>query len=254
MATTLPEAASQRHRAPRVPASIETGVAAGCFALALVGFVPTYWLPLVRGEFAGTALIHFHGAVFLAWAALFWWQGTLADGGRLERHRAFGLAGIVLATSVVFVGTLAMQQRARETAQLVTTVFAVRQMMVPASAMASFAVLVGLAIARARSPGTHRRLMAVATLSLLGAPIMRLVVAAAGVQPLGPISPWMSLMPGIAVDLLLLMVLVWDWRRHGRVSPVYAWSLAGLGAMHLLRVPFSMSQPWSDFARWFAGF
>lgn len=252
MATTLSGAASPPRRATRATASIETCIAAGCLVLALVGFVPTYWLPLVRGEFAGAPLIHFHGAVFLAWAALFWWQGTLADRGRLERHRAFGLAGIALATSVVFVGTLALQQRAQEVSQLVGPAAAVGQMMVPASAMAGFAVLVGLAIAYARSTGTHRRLMAVATLSLLGAPIMRLV-AAAGLRPVGPVSPWFSLVPGIAVDLLLVMVLVWDWRRHGRVSPVYAWSLAGLGAMQLLRVPFSMSQTWSDFARWFAG-
>jgi hypothetical protein len=252
MVTTLSATASPAHRATHVPASIETCIAAGCFVVALAGFVPSYWVPLLRGEFAGSRLLHVHNVVFLAWIALLWWQGTLADRGRLERHRAFGLAGIALATAVVFVGTLVFQQRVQELAQLAGPVVATGQMMLSASAMAGFAVLVGLAIAFARNTGVHRRLMAVATLSLLGAPIMRLV-AAAGLRPTGPVSPWFSLVPGIAVDLLVLAVLVWDWRRHGRVSPVYAWSLAGLGAMQVLRVPVSMSQPWSEFARWFAG-
>lgn len=252
MATTLSGAAAPARRATPVPASIETSVAAGCFMLALAGFVPTYWVPLFRGEFAGPPLIHFHSTVFLAWTALLWWQGTLADRGRLERHRAFGLAGIALATAVVFVGTLLFQQRVQELAPLAGRAVASGQMMLSASAMAGFAVLAGLAIAFARNTGVHRRLMAVATLSLLGAPMMRLVTAA-GLRPTGPVSPWFSLVPGLAVDLLVLVVLMWDWRRHGRVSPAYAWSLAGLVALHVLRVPIAMTRAWSDFARWFAG-
>src|SRR5690606_11501188 len=134
-------------------ASIETCIAAGCFVVALAGFVPSYWVPLLRGEFAGSRLLHVHNAVFLAWIALLWWQGTLADRGRLERHRAFGLAGIGLATAVVFVGSLVFQQRVQELAQLAGPVVATGQMMLSASAMAGFAVLVGLAIAFARNTG-----------------------------------------------------------------------------------------------------
>ena len=45
--------------------------AAACVAVAVIGFSPTYWLPLVRGTLNVQPIFHVHAAVFYGWTLLF---------------------------------------------------------------------------------------------------------------------------------------------------------------------------------------
>jgi hypothetical protein len=71
-----------------------------CALVAFGGFAPTYWLQLPAGTFVGSPLVHIHGALFSIWTLLLLSQTLLVANGRLNNHRAWGLAGISLATSV----------------------------------------------------------------------------------------------------------------------------------------------------------
>src|ERR1700738_4816257 len=91
------------------PARAKTGyfyvwMAGACALIAFGGFAPTYWLQLAPGTFVGPPLLHIHGAVFSAWTLLLVSQTWLAANGRLEHHRAWGLAGIALASAMVVLG------------------------------------------------------------------------------------------------------------------------------------------------------
>ncbi len=231
--------------------SIETRMAAICLAIAVIGFLPTYWAPLARGELNRPPLIHLHGAAFFAWPLLLFWQGRLADQGRLLSHRAWGLLGISLATSMVFLGLFGAIDTATGRAARGSDVYGRMQMIVPVSAMLAFTVFVALALYFARRTALHRRLMVLATISLLGAPLARLIVFAAGVKivPGGTPPPIeVSLVPGLAVTLVALSVLLWDWRSRGLVNPTYAWGLVGLVTLALLRVPLAKTSLWQDIA------
>src|SRR5579859_1816434 len=76
-------------------------------AIAFGGFPPTYWLQLAAGTFVGPPLLHVHGALFFGWTILLLSQTALAANGQLEHHRAWGLAGIALASAMVVVGIAA---------------------------------------------------------------------------------------------------------------------------------------------------
>src|SRR5215471_19278470 len=76
-------------------------MAAACAVIAFGGFAPTYWLQLTAGTFVGPPLLHFHGALFFGWTVLLMSQTALAATGQLDHHRAWGLAGIGLASAMV---------------------------------------------------------------------------------------------------------------------------------------------------------
>ena len=79
-------------------------MAGACLVIAVGGFAPTYWLQLAPGTFVGSPLVHLHGALFTAWPVFLLLQTTFAARRRMDRHRAWGLFGISLATAMVCVG------------------------------------------------------------------------------------------------------------------------------------------------------
>ena len=68
-------------------------MAATFVAIAVIGFAPTYWVPMARGTLSVPPIVHIHGLLFFGWTLLFWAQTSLAAGGRLARHRELGAAG-----------------------------------------------------------------------------------------------------------------------------------------------------------------
>jgi hypothetical protein len=82
-------------------------MSAACLAVAFVGFLPTYWLQLPRSTFIGPPLLHLHAILFFGWILLLLSQTVLAARGQLKHHRAWGLAGVALASAMVVVGIAA---------------------------------------------------------------------------------------------------------------------------------------------------
>jgi hypothetical protein len=85
-------------------------MAAACAVVAFGGFAPTYWLQLPAGPFVGSPLVHIHGVLFSSWTLPLLSQTLLVANGRLRNHRAWGPAGISLATAMVFMGLAAAIQ------------------------------------------------------------------------------------------------------------------------------------------------
>lgn len=230
-------------------------MAYACAFIAFAGFVPTYWAPVAAGSFTGAPILHVHGLLFSAWTVLFVVQTRLVARGRLPSHRRLGMAGIALATAMLFVGLRVVAANveagiARGTAEQARA-FAI----VPTSLIVGFAVLVGAAIAFARRRDVHMRLMLVATITILPPAIARVVLlllAPEGASP-GPPPIGMTLVPAFFANLLLVAAMVHDWRRRGRPHPVYLITGAALLVVQLARVPLSGSAAWLAMAEWLFG-
>ena len=177
---------------------------------------------------------------------LFWAQTSLAAGGRLPRHRELGVVGVSVATAMCFVGvavTISSLERGsaagfgRE-----ARAFSV----VSVTAILLFAVLVAIALVNVTKPDVHKRLMLIATASLLQAGIGRwfaLFLRPPGVNPPPPVV--VTVMPGILADLLFVLGMIHDRRTRGRVHPVY-WIAGGVVvAVQVLRVPLSTTSAWT---------
>ena len=78
-------------RDPAAPRRVRTRAFAGLSALmvgiVVVGFWPSYFGPMVRGDIERPAIIQLHGVVFVGWMALLMAQVALAARGRMQLHR-----------------------------------------------------------------------------------------------------------------------------------------------------------------------
>jgi hypothetical protein len=236
-------------------------LAALCAAVAFTGFAGTYWLQLPGGTFVGSPLLHLHGLLFSAWTLFFLWQAMLIAGRRNISHRAWGLAGIALATAMVFTGIAVaidgLHYRIANGQGEAGRAFLV----VPLTAVGLFAGFVIAAMVRRRSADWHKRLMLVATANLIGAALARFFFLALsgggpGLRPgLGaPTTPTIALVPSLLAYLVIVIGMVFDWRTRGRPHPAYLWGLGISIAVLLLRMPLSGTESWSAFAGFLARF
>jgi hypothetical protein len=226
-------------------------MAGACALIAFGGFAPTYWLQLAAGTFVGSPLLHLHGLLFSAWTLLFLAQTTFVAMGRLDRHRTWGLAGISLATAMVLVGFAAADE---VLTRRLAAGFGDRARafhIVSTSMAALFGGLLVAAIGYVRRPEIHKRLMLLATISVLPPAIARVFYAinvgvGEGLRPglAGPRTVESVLMSALVADLLIVAAMTYDWRTRGRVHPAYLIGGGIIVAVQLLRAPLSTTSWW----------
>lgn len=231
-------------------------LSAACAFIGIGGFVPTYWLQVPAGTFIGTPLMHLHGLLFTTWVLLLFVQSWLIERHRYRNHRAWGLFGVALASMMVAVGiALAVRGFAREVPHYGDA--ARRFLIVPLFAMVAFPVLMAFAMIRVKQSDWHRRLVFVATASLLGAALARvfftlIVGFGPGMRPgmQAPLPVNATLIPVMLSNLVIVAGMVHDWRIRGRPHPAWIIGLVGLVTGELLRTPVSASPAWLHFTDW----
>ena len=238
--------AAQSPQARAEPHRFYMWMAYACAGIAFAGFAPTYWAPLATGSASAPAIVHLHGLLFSAWTIFFIVQTTLVSQGRVEHHRTLGLLGIALATAMLFVGIAAQIHSIRIGIEAGLENHNRAFSIVPVTIILTFAALVAAAIANIKRPEIHRRLMLVATISILPPAIARLIALGVGV-PIAPGHPpplVFSLAPSTASDLLIVIAMIYDWRTRGSPHRTYLTAGACLLAIQLIRVPLGPSAAW----------
>lgn len=250
MVATAMEAAAGR------PGRFYVGMAVTCAVTAFLGFTPTYWAPLAAGSVDEAPIVHLHAVLFSAWSLFFILQATLIASGRIAHHRAMGLAGISLATAMLFVGlaTAIHSMNVQTAAGLGDR--ARGFLIVPVTTILFFAAIIAVAVANRQRPEIHKRLIVLASIAILMAAVARLVRFALGKTDAltGPPPIEFSALPALLTDLLIVAAIVYDWRTRGRPHPVY---LIGGGlwlAIQLGRIPISKTPQWHVIAKWLAAF
>lgn len=223
-----------------------------CLAVAVLGFAPTYFLPLATGTFGAPPIVHVHGLLFFAWTLLFCAQTWLASNGRIVAHREWGLLGISIATGMVFsvFATAIFRMNQLEAMGMGRAIRAFSWVQV--SGILFFAACVALAVVTVRKPETHKRLMLLATIALLDAPIARWFMTflapppPPGASPLPPVIA--TVPPAMVADLILLAVMAYDWRTRGRPHRVYVIGGLILLAVQLTRPLIAATDQWDAMA------
>jgi hypothetical protein len=214
------------------------------FALTVfAGFSRTYFLKLHYGTPALSLLLHVHGVVFSAWVLLFAAQTTLVAARRTDLHRRLGVAGAVLAGVLLVMGTTIAILRVRGGSAPIPGVSGLAFLAVPLFDMVVFAILAGSGLALRRRLETHKRLMTLATVALMSAPLARL--------------PWVFRVGPPAffglTDLFIVAMLVYDLVTRRRVHPATVWGGLVLVASQPLRLMISGTAAWTAFAAWATG-
>jgi hypothetical protein len=224
-----------------------------CFAVAVLGFMPTYFVPLVQGQFAAPPIIHIHGLIFFGWTVLFASQTWLVASGKTPVHRTWGMLGVAWATAMVFVvfATVAVRINILSAAGYRDGALAFSWVQI--GGILLFAAIITLAIVNVKKPEMHKRLMLLGTVALLDAPIARwfLVFLAPPVPP-GEVAPppplFITVPPALVADLLIIVAMMYDWRTRGRPHPVYLFGGAAVLAYQVTRPLIGETEFWKSIA------
>ncbi len=151
-------------------------VAIAIFILGTVflGFARTFYLAGIYHTHVPNLLIAVHGTVFTAWIVLLVVQTGLVAGRRIALHRTLGLFGAVLAASMVVLGLAAATDSLARGFAPPGFPFGPRVFYAtPVFAMITFATLIGAGLWMRSNGPAHKRLVLLATITLLPAAIGR---------------------------------------------------------------------------------
>lgn len=231
--------------------------AVASFIIPVLGFVPTFWLPMAQGRLALEPFVYLHAVLFYAWTLLYMRQTWLVANGRTARHRELGIAGAALASGMLFVGLGAAISAIKRSEAAGLGLEARAFSVVPVTGVLSFVVLVAVAIAYVRKPEIHKRLMLTATAVILAPAVARWFIfflAPGDAAPQGGVATpppvFISILPAMLANCVILAGIVHDKRVLGRVHPVY-WIAGGcVLAIQILRVPMSDTAAWMRMTEW----
>jgi len=215
--------------------AMSVGIAASVF----VGFARTYYL---RSQFLSTPLpllLHVHGLVFTSWIVLFVTQTALVAGHRVDIHRRLGLAGSVLAAVLVIVGVTTAIVAARRNFAAGNE-GALIFLPTPLTDMLVFCLLAVAGIKYRRRSDVHKRLMLLATISILGAAIARWPLAIMARGPFGFFA---------VTDLFVAAVVVYDLATRRRGHPATLWGGLLIVASQPIRLAIAHTSVWLAIAR-----
>jgi hypothetical protein len=223
-----------------------SGMALAILVTVFVGFSRSFFLRPLFPEWPSPPerIFYVHGAVFTLWIAFLITQVSLVAGGRTAIHRRIGPFGAALAVAIVVLGILgALLAAARPTGFIGIPVPRLQFLAIPLFDIALFAAFVWWGIAQRLNPQSHKRLMLLATISVITPAIARWP----GVTQFGPLAFF-----GLT-DLFLVALAIWDFRSRGRLHPTTLWGGAALVVSQPLRLLASGTPVWLAFARWATG-
>jgi hypothetical protein len=222
-----------------------TGMAIAIVATVFGGFARTYYLRPYFGAPGLSPLLHLHGAIFTAWVALFLSQTVLVAANRTRIHRRLGIAGAVIAALMLIVGAATAIIRAKLVDVPAGGPPPLAFLTIPLGDILVFASLVVAGLYFRRRGDVHKRLMLLATISILPAAVARLPFAF--IQEVGPLAFF-----GLA-DLFIVVCLVFDLLARGRAHRATVWGGLVIIVSHPLRLMIGNTQVWIEFATWLTG-
>lgn len=218
-----------------------TGMSVAFLITVFAGFSRTFYL---RPYFQPQRLIPLlivHGILFSSWIALFLVQTTLVASKRTRIHRKLGVAGGVLVVLMILVGTVTAIVRAKGPSPI-PGINPLSFLTIPLGDMLVFGILVSSAFYFRNQVDTHKRLMLLATITLLPAAVARLPFAF--IQTAGPLAFF-----GLS-DLFIVPILIYDFASRGRPHRATVIGGAVMIAAQPLRLFIGSTHAWLVFATW----
>lgn len=212
---------------------IYLGLALAMSVTAYWGFAYTYFMPVFAGTYPAEVpgVVHVHGWSFFLWFLLLPIQAALVATGRRRTHMALGAASIALAAVMVLTGILVASVRidqglSSSDPDELTTFWKVFGQLIMYN-MVLFVAFYGTAIMRRAEPELHKRMMVLASASVLPAAIFRILVGLGGfywLETPGWVMPACMFLP----SAFIVPAMVYDKIARGVVHGAYKFGLAAL--------------------------
>jgi hypothetical protein len=220
-----------------------TGITLAMAATAFAGFAPSFYLR--SASYAGpplTPLVTFHATLMTVWLLAGVLQSSLILAGNRALHRTLGWLFATLAVAIVVSGPLvglATIRRGAVPPGLTPEQFFV----LPMAGALMFAIFVGLGVWLRNNPQAHKRLMLLATISVMDAAVARMP----GMLEAGPIAFFAG------ANLFIVAGILYDLIARGRAHPVWIWGGAAIVVSQVLRLMLASTEVWATFVRYLVG-
>jgi hypothetical protein len=218
------------------------GAATLILVTVFLGFARTYYLAGVFRAPLPNLLVHIHGAVFTLWILLLIVQTSLIAGDRVDIHRRVGLFGFGLACLMMILGLMAATDSlARHFAPGDAGAGVKAFYAVPIADMLVFSTLIYFGFRNRFNSAAHKRLMLIATITLLDAAFVRWPI---------PVAWWDIRVAQMCCYPLLLLLRCYDLWSTGRVHRATLWASIFLIVLQQVRMPIGQTSLWQSFATW----
>ena len=190
---------------------------------------------------ASESIFYIHGALFSAWYGLLGVQTFLIRSGARTTHRQLGYTASVLGLGILIVGTWSSLLAANRPGGFKGVPFPPDHfLIVPLVGMLLFAIFHGLAIADRNNAPAHKRWILLAAISLLGAPVARIV-------SMVPALPFFT--DAIVYACLVAAMMLWDRDTRGSLRRETLWGGTALVAANVAAIPLGATAAWRGFAQ-----
>lgn len=221
-----------------------TGISVAFMITVFAGFARTYYLRPYFFSNSVPPLLHLHGIVFTLWPVFFVIQTVLIASNRTRVHRRLGIVGAFLVVSMVVVGTVTAIVRAKQNAVSLGSTGPLAGLVMPIGDMVVFPLLIGAALYFRTTLDVHKRLMLLATVSIMAPAIIRLPFAFIQTGPL--------VFFGLT-DLFIVACVLYDFLTRGRIHQATVWGGLIVVGSQLLRIVVMNTSIWLKFATWLTG-
>jgi hypothetical protein len=210
----------------------------------LIGFAPSFYLrPFFNAPPIPRNIVYLHGFLMTAWIVLFILQVYLISAKRILVHRKLGFLGVALAIGIIVSGMFMTVAAAKYGSPSTPPGMPPLQfMIVPFGDLIVFAILFGAAVYYRKQAATHKRLILLTIINLLPPALGRFPFGLT--ETYGPL--WFYGVPTV----LTLLVLIGDTWKHRKLNEVFLFASIFYIASLWLRLPFSGSETWLNFATW----
>ena len=206
----------------------------------LVGFARSYFLAGMLRAHLPNVLIHLHAVAFTLWILLLVTQSCLISVGRPSLHRKFGLFGFGLASAMIVLGVMAATNSLTRISMVgpydMRTFYAV-----PMFDILVFGVLVYFAFRRRHDAAAHKRLILIASITIID--------AATGRPPLTAITH-LPFLNNVFTQAYVVLLAAFDWWSLRRIHRVTLTAGSFSIVMLLAAIPVGSTHAWIAFANW----
>lgn len=227
--------------------SFYTWVAVCTFLIVLVGFARTFYLKVLFGTRPLPFYLHLHGLIFTTWFVLFFVQARLIARYRVDWHRRLGVFGAVLAPlgACMAAGVSIHAVRRSYLADPASLAnINIRPFALDIGSSLLFVSLVAAALYFRRRGGIHKRLMVLASCSLLLPAIGRIplhFIMAGGLWGLVALT-----------EITPLACILYDTIKHRRLHPGFAWGGLILLSSFPMFLLIGGTHVWLNISTWLA--
>jgi hypothetical protein len=222
----------------------------GFFLLVLAAFWLTYFTKILD---QANYRMHTHGISLILWCLMLIVQPYLIVTKRTEWHRNVGKFSYLLVPLLIFTTLDLLKFRLEPVPVLGTMDYFFVALVV--NALVAFVIFYGLAIYNKKNSVIHARFMVCTTLPMFTPATDRILhIYFPSLVPYLPTiegNPIAPVVGFLMADLILIGLIIWDWRSHRRWN-VFPFVLVVLLIYHYSVLNFYKFQFWKSFSNWFA--